>query len=268
MLSSASTGPLDDVEFLVRSEHRVDALGALATRPRTRADLLSLTGVSQSTIGRTLRAFEDRNWIRRNGKYYEATKPGAFVAVGVRELLDRVETERRLRDVWRLLPNEADGFGIEMCTDAVVTVARAADPYGPVNRFASLLEETDRLRFVGFDVSLLAPCVDEFCRALDAGMETELIESPGVVGRIHETCPEQFADRLSGGDLTVSVHDALPAFGVGILDTRVAISGCDPDSGAVAVLVDTEDPVARAWAASLYESYRREATPIGLEPTA
>jgi DNA-binding MarR family transcriptional regulator len=41
-----------------------------------------MTDVSQSTIGPTLRAFEARNWVRRIGQHYEATRLGVFVATG------------------------------------------------------------------------------------------------------------------------------------------------------------------------------------------
>jgi len=65
MISRGENSPLDDIEFLARSDHRVTALDALATRPQSRTDLRELTGVSRSTVGRTLREFEARRWIRR-----------------------------------------------------------------------------------------------------------------------------------------------------------------------------------------------------------
>jgi predicted transcriptional regulator len=77
---------IGDVAFLTRSGHRVSALVALAERPRSRAALRELTGVSASTIGRTLGEFERRNWIRRDGHEYEATQLGAFVAAAMREV--------------------------------------------------------------------------------------------------------------------------------------------------------------------------------------
>ncbi|WP_265110115.1 helix-turn-helix transcriptional regulator [Halosolutus halophilus] len=265
MLTSATNSPIDDVEFLARSDHRVTALAALARRPQSRADLRAMTGVSQSTIGRTLRAFEDRCWITREGRHYEATQLGAFVAAGMQELLDRLETEQTLRDVWQLLPDEADGFTIEMVSDAVVTVAAADDPYRPVNRFTSLLRETDRFRVVGFDVALLEPCRDELCQRIVAGMHAEIIASPSVANYIRSTDPEQFASALENGNLTVRLRDDLPPYGVGIFDDRVAISGTDPTSGTVQTLIDTDDPAAREWAESTYESYRREIPTLSLE---
>lgn len=265
MRSRAQNSPLEDIEFLARSDHRVTALDALARRPQSRADLLSITGVSQSTIGRMLRAFEDRNWITRNGRHYETTQLGAFVATGVRDLLDRLETEQTLRDVWEWLPDEETGFTIAMCSDVVVTEADSTNPYRPVNRFMSLLRETDRFRFAGFDVALLEPCKDELCRRIIDGMHTEIIDPPSVVNYIRTTYPEDFAEALASGNLTVRVHDDLPSYGLGIFDDRIAISGYDPDSGTVRVVVDTETAAAREWAESIYRSYRRENPTIAIE---
>lgn len=95
---------LDDIEFLARSEHRVEVLDALAERPHSRTDLQVMTGASSSTIRRLLCEFEERCWIRRNGHQYEATQPGTFVAEGLLALLGHMETERTLRAVWQWLP--------------------------------------------------------------------------------------------------------------------------------------------------------------------
>lgn len=265
MLSNPTSGPLDDVEYLARSDHRVTALAALARRPQSRADLLAMTGVSQSTLGRTLRAFEDRNWIRRDGKHYEATALGAYVAAGMRALIDRLETEQALRDVWQWLPGEDEGLTVEMLAEAVVTVPDTDDPYSPANRFVALLEETDRLRFVGFDLALLEPCKDELCRRILDGMRTEIVDPPNVAKYMRSAHPERFAEALRSGNLTIRLHDDLPPYGVGIFDDRVAICGYDPASGTVQVLVDADDPAAREWAESAYETYRRELPTVALE---
>ena len=268
MISRTSDTALDDVEFLARSQHRVTALAALARRPQSRADLRAMTGVSQSTIGRTLREFEERNWIRRDGRQYESTELGSFVALAMSDVIDRVETERTLRNVWEWLPRESSGFRIDMCADAMVTVAEAGDPYSPVNRFLDLLRETDEFRFLGFDVALLEPCKDELCRRVLDGMQAELINPPRVATYIRRTYPEQFSSALESGNLTVRLHDDLPAYGVSLFDDRVAISGYDPDSVTVRVLVDTDDADAREWAESIYEFYQHETPTIPLETPA
>lgn len=265
MKSTSTSSPLEDIEFLARSVHRATTLDVLARRPQRRADLLTITGVSQSTMGRTLRELEERDWIRRNGQEYEATPPGAFVASGMRELVDRVQTEQTLRDVWGLLPDESSGFTFELVADAVVTVADSDDPYRPVNRFLALVRETEQFRFAGFNVALLQPCKDELCRQIVEGMRSELIDPPNVVQYIRSSCSDQFSETLENGDLTIRVHDDLPPYGIGIFDDRIAISGYDPTSGTVKVLIDTDSPAAREWVESVYEIYRRETPTLPLE---
>lgn len=260
--------PLDDIEFLARSGHRVTALVALSRRPQSRADLLAITGVSQSTMGRTLREFEDRNWIRRNGSVYEASLAGEFVASGMQELVDRIHTEQMLRDSWELLPDKENGFTFEMVADAVVTVADIEDPYRPVNRFLELLRDTDRFRFAGFNAALLEPCKDQLCQLVIDGMQTEIIDPPNVIQYIRSTCPNQFSEMLESGDLTLRVHDELPTYGIGLFDNRTAITGYDPSTGMVKMLVDTDAPEAREWAESVYETYCRKVPTIPLETPA
>ncbi len=256
---------IDDIAYLSRSEHRVPTLVELAVRPRDRSELCELTGVSSSTIRRTLSEFEERQWVRKNGHRYETTQLGAFIATATADLIERFETERKLRGVWQWLPGEENGFAIEMCTDAVVTVAEADNPYGPVNRFRTLLRETTQFRFAGFDVALLEPCKDELCQQIIGGMQTEIIDPPRVARYVRSTCPELFSETLASGNLTLRLHDDLPPYGVGIFDDRIAVCGYDPDSVTVRVLVDTGAPDAREWAESVYRSYRRTMPTIPLE---
>ena len=256
---------LDDLAYLARAEHRAPSLVALTARPRSRSELWEMAGVSASTIRRTLREFEDRGWIRRNDYRYEATQLGAFVATAVADLLERLETERQLREVWEWLPGQDSGFSIEMCVDSEVSVATADDPYRPVNRFTSLFRDADEFRFVGIDVALLEPCKDELCGHIIDGLQAEFINRPGVVTYIRSTNPEQFSDALESGNLSVQLHDDLPAYGVGLFPDRVAVAGYDPDSVTVRVLVDTAEPAAREWAESVYERYRRTTPTIPLE---
>ncbi|WP_121744738.1 helix-turn-helix transcriptional regulator [Natronorubrum halophilum] len=265
MMPMTTESPLDDVEFLARSEHRVAVLEALAESPRSRADLQDLTEASRSTIGRVLGAFEERRWITKDEYEYEVTPLGAFVASGMRELIERIETERKLRDVWQWLPSEASGFSIEMGSEAVVTDAEADDPYRPVNRFLSLLRETDRFRFVGFDVALLEPCKNELRRRILNGMHTEIIDPPNVAKYILSTYPDHCSPPLESDNLTVWLHDDLPSYGVSLFDERIGISCYNPANGTVQVLIDTDTAEAREWAEWTYETYRQEARPLALE---
>jgi hypothetical protein len=136
-----------------------------------------------------------------------------------------------------------------------------------VNRFVSLLEESNRFRFVGFDVAMLEPCKDELCEQVVDGTHAELINPPRVAEYIRSNCPALFSETLESGELTIRLHDDLPPYGVSLLDDRVAICGYDPDGLTVRVLVDTDARRAREWAESFYESYQRETPTVPIGPT-
>lgn len=265
MVSRSKGSPIDDIAYLARSEHRAPTLVALSARPRSRSELWEMTGVSSSTIRRTLGEFEDRNWIRKDGYQYEATPLGAYVASAVAELIDRIEIERKVRDVWQWLPDEESGLTIEMCADAVVTVAEADNPYAPVNRFLTLIRETDHFRFVGTDIAIFEPYRDEFCQRVIDGMQTEIIDPPSVAMYYRSTYPHLFAETLESGNLTMLLHDELPPYGIGIFDQRVAVCGHDSDSVTVRVLLDTGSEDAREWAESKFDFYRRQPPTTPLE---
>lgn len=265
MGSPRAGSPIDDIAYLARSEHRAPTLVALTVRPRSRSELWEMTGVSSSTIRRTLGEFEDRNWIRRDGYQYETTQMGGYIASAMAELIERVEIEQDLRDVWYWLPGEESGFTIDMCDGAVVTVAEAENPYAPINRFRTLIGDTDRFRFIESSLALCEPHRDEFCQRVIDGMHAEIIDPPSVARYIRSTYPELASETLASGNLTVWLHDDLPPYGIGIFDHRIAIFGHDPDSVTVRVLLDTDAEDAREWAESQYEFYRRQTPTVPLE---
>jgi predicted transcriptional regulator len=96
-------------------------------------------------------------------------------------------------------------------------------------------------------------------------MQTAAIDPPSVATYILSTYRERCSEPLESGNLTVRMHDEVPAYGRSLFDDRIAISGYNPDSGTVQVRLDTDAPEAREWAESTYESYRREARPLTLE---
>lgn len=258
---------INDLAFLSRADHRIPMLLALAVRPRSRSELQELTGVSSSTIRRTIREFEERNWTRRTEYQFETTILGDSVAEGVGELLERLDTERSVRDVWELLPNEESGFSINMCAGAEVTVADSENPYRPVERFRTLLSQTSTFRAVGFEVAIFDPCRDDLCDRITAGMETELLVPPRVPAYLRERCPELIKTTLETGNLTVRVHDDLPHFGVCLFDECISVRGYDDSGVSLRVLIDTDAESAREWAESIYETYQRQTPTIPLQLT-
>ncbi|WP_435178103.1 helix-turn-helix transcriptional regulator [Halorussus sp. AFM4] len=252
--------PIEDVEFLARSEHRIDVLDALADEPRTRTDLQDATGASSATLGRVLSDFEARKWVTRSGYRYELTTQGRFIAEGVADLLVRVETERRLRDVLELLPAESLGFTLDMFADAVVTVGDAEDPYRAVRRFDELIEGAESMRAFG-TATLKSANVGTLHRNIVEGMETEILYPPPIIEAVVDWNPTAAAEAVESGNLAILLHDDLPC-GLTILGDRVALTGYARDTGMLRIVIDTDDPDALARAETLYETYRREARPF------
>lgn len=265
MASHRTGSPLDDIAYLARSEHRAPTLVAVAARPRSRSELWEMTGVSSSTIRRTLGEFEDRNWIRRDGYRFTITPLGAFVATAVADLIERVELESQLRDIWQVLPGEDTGFTIEMCANAVVTVAEPENPYAPINRFQTLLEDTDTVRILGSSLALLEPCREDFCGRVIDGMQADIVDPPSAATYIRTTYPDLSSRTLESGNLTIHLHDDLPGYSVAIFDDRVAIIGHEPGSETVRVLVDTDNASARDWAMETFDRYARQTPTVPLE---
>ncbi|USZ70939.1 helix-turn-helix transcriptional regulator [Natronosalvus halobius] len=256
---------LEDVEYLARSSHRVTVLASLSEAPRTRAELQESTGASASTISRTLRTLEQRRWAVRNGHCYEATPLGAYVATGVTDLLERLEAERNLRDIWDRLPvGEIDG-GLEEFADAVVTPATVEDPYGPVSRFLALVEESDTFRFVGFELGLIEPCMDDLCRQITDGLKATIIDLPNVANYIRSTYPDLSTRTLRSGNLTALLHDDPPPNGLSLFDDRVGLCVYAPDTGTLQAMVDTDSLAVRTWAEQTFDQYRQAARPLALE---
>ncbi|MBZ6494758.1 MarR family transcriptional regulator [Haloterrigena longa] len=258
----APGSPIDDIAYLARSHHRVPALVALTERPRSRSELCELTGVSSSTIRRTLDEFEDRIWIRKDSYQYTATPLGEVIASGMVDLIERVETERKLRDVWHWLPDVVSEYPLETWAAMTVTVADPDAPYRPVNRFESLLEGTDELRFVRPEIALMEPCFDVLWHQVDAGVDVVLVGRPHSHTYFLSTYPERSGEMMQRDNFTVLEHDDLPSHGISVLDERVAISCYERDSGTVQALIDTDAAAVREWAQSVFETYTAEAQPV------
>ncbi|WP_331236034.1 helix-turn-helix transcriptional regulator [Natronorarus salvus] len=261
---------IDDIEFIASSRHRVGVLDALAERGCDRDGLRATTGASSPTMGRVLGSFEDRRWIERIGPRYELTPLGAFVAERFSELREAMETERKLRDVWRWLPREMEGFSVELFADAVVAYPGPGYPYEPVERVIQLVEESDSM--CGLGTTVFKSIANEaVCLAVLDGMAFEYVYPPDVLAATVAWNPEMVERATSRDHCTVLVHDDLPdreRCGIGIFDHRVGICCHDADSRALLAWIDTDAPEAREWALSVFERYRDEARPADEAATA
>lgn len=247
---------IEDIEFLARSEHRVAALRTLDEGPRDRDELRAATEASKATVARLLNEFDDRNWVVRDGNQYELTDLGEFVAEEFLQLVDRMETERTLRDVWRWFPTDLPGFTVRMLSGVVVSFPEPDQPYRSTPRFVELVESAQALR--GFSARSLKPTSYEaIVRNAVDGMESELIIPPAVTrDMLTAVSEETLREAIESGHLTVLENDSYPMeSGFALFDDRLSLWGRD-EKGVVRAGLDTGSADAIDWGESVYEDVR------------
>lgn len=262
---------IDEIAFLASSDHRIAVLDTLTSGPADRSALRSETGASSPTMGRVVADFEERRWITREGSVFELTPLGEFVSTRFSELREAMSIERKLRDVWRWLPREMEGFSVDLFADAVISRPGPGYPYEPVERLTHLIQNTNQMR--GFDSIVQKSINNEtVCEAVLNGMEFEYVFSPVALEGTYAWNSERVMAAAACDNCTVYVHDALPdgdRCGLGIVDDRVGICCHDVDTGALVCVIDTDDPDAREWAIATFDRVREEAKlvdPLPFEP--
>jgi predicted transcriptional regulator len=255
---------LDDIEFLSRSPHRVRALRTLRSGPADRDDLRAATEASKATVSRLLNEFEDRNWVVRDGHAYELTDPGEFVAEEFLRLVDRMDTEHALRDVWQWFPTDLPGCTMSLFADAVVTKLGSHSPYRPFPRFVEIHESARTVSAVQRALPKPASC-EVFERYFAGGGEARLAISSAYIDMLSKEVSEDvLREAVESGRLTLSAHDSLSTnAGIAVFDDRLVVL-CRDDDVITRVMVDTDAPEAVAWGESIYERARSEARPVDL----
>lgn len=253
---------LEDVEFLARSEHRVAVLDALADGPHSRAELRAMTGASSSTISRLLREFEVRYWIRREGHWFEATPLGAFVAEGLMALLDRMETERTLRDVVRWFPTGDVEFDVVRgLSDAEVVLSTESDPMAPIRRASEQVRAGIRLRFLTTQVTV--SYLNSVREAVDHDdLTVEGVVTPGVYDTLvnDPAVADVYRDLRDSDDAAFFVVEDVPLI-LQIIDDDVGIGLVDETKTPQGFVCSDDDRV-HGWAVDTFESCRDEAEPV------
>ena len=257
--------PLDDVEFLARSAHRVQVLRTLATGARTRPDLHEETGVSQPTLGRVLDSFEDRNWVERGGREYALTAFGELVVEAFEDLLDTVDTVQRLGDVVGRLPTDEMDFDVREFADATVTTPETGDAFTHVRRITEVFWGGDDVQLLGATV---APGSREehdrrwreflegekrYDSVISVATMEQSMEDPQMLSR--------FRRALESGRVTVHLYDGPISLMLVVADDTALLAPLD-DDGIPTAAIETENEIVRAWVEDRIDEHRDRATEV------
>lgn len=253
--------PLETIEYLARSDHRVEVLNAIQSEPRTRDEIRALTDASRVTAGRIIADLEERGWIDRTGTAYEATMTGRYVATEFTRLMANLEAYADLPPVVSWLPDGQPTFDLCLLEDATVTTADEGDLIAPIRRALALIDRADRLVAVANGAS--SEFVEAMRDAVESGQTHTLLGPPEMVEAIRSD-PDQRADMraiLESGRGTLLQYEddsELPVMQIG--DDSVAL--CSGDHRA---MVETDDETIYEWATGYFDSLRRHATPVPVD---
>lgn len=249
--------PVEEIEFLARSDHRLNALGALAAGPQSRDDLRTVTGASNATVGRLLNEFDVRTWIKRVGQRYELTLLGELIAEGFFDLVERFETERSIRHVWQWIPFDKMGIDIECLSDATVTQSTDSNPLAVMSRVREFERRTTETRC--FADYFPEPCIATRGAAIEAGTQRlEAVFTPSVVTTtMSSNCASRFAEMVASERTEISIFSGEIPYAAGIND-GVAYLVVEDDGNNIVGLVETDDERVVGWVEGLFGAYRRD----------
>jgi len=139
---------IDDVTFLIRSQHRMHILQLLSEKSRTRETLLTATGASRVTLSRILSDMEERNWIDRQygSDELSITDIGAAIYEELAELIETVHVANEKSHVTGQLPIGWRGLQLRHLVDSQVVVDDAADPVAASRAVADAIADSTAVR--------------------------------------------------------------------------------------------------------------------------
>lgn len=250
---------LEEIEFLARSENRVEVLTALAEQRRTRRDLEAETDASQATLGRILGDFQDRSWVRKDGSEYVTTATGKLVARGLTDLLDILETECELRGLVRYLPTHAMDFDLRHLADATITTPTQTRPNAPVQRLLDLVGRASEVKAFSHAFNEQNLTVVER-RASDGELSFSGVLSRNAIEALADD-PElrdRLLSLLDAPDTEIHVREEGIPLAVTIADDTVHMLLRD-ETGVLRASIDTDDEAVRSWAIETFDHYWRTA---------
>lgn len=231
-------------------------LEALFPNPLDRQDLEGQLNISRATSHRFTKRLIELDLVEKIDGKFNLTGYGEAVSDETFRYETNVRAARRLAPLLDAICEFHREFVIGPFADATVTTADPTDPYRPMERFVSLVRESNTFR--GFNTTQMVPLsIEAFGDQLFEGIETEIIYLPDTIETLLSTDPERVRTAIESGSLTLRTRDALP-YGLAIFDDRVGVGGYDEETGTLRVFVDTDSTIAREWAERVYDLYRSD----------
>lgn len=257
MGSPIDAAAIEEAAFLVRSPHRLRLLEALAERPLSRSELTEAVTVSRVTLGRSLGAMADRNWIARDGDSYRLRPLGELVLDDVSRFLETMSTQTHLRGIVDLLPVADLDFDLRRLGNASIVLTTRHDAGAAMRRYLELVENASSIRVLK-DTIEMAVVRTVSDRIADGDLDAAIVYTDAAIETTADIpeARELMARDLANGKDAFRYPDRLPHH-LAIVDGTVVLFLLD-DRG-IQGLVETDDAVVREWARATFEAVRDEA---------
>lgn len=249
----------EDSDHLIQVLRHRDVLAELKQEDLERRELEDRLGVSRATSHRYVRTLEDMRLAEKTNNRYVLTDLGEDIAAAVAKFETEVNARIRLAPLVDVMRNVTPPINVDAFIDASVETVARGDPFAPLTRFVSLVEETETLRAINA-ARIAPPYMEEFQRHILNGMQTELIDHPRIFEDIMESYPEKCVEVCASGYLTLWLRkprEVLP-FGLVLFDDRVGLGLFNDETETLELFVDTDTEEAVEWATDVYDRYKSD----------
>lgn len=250
----------DAVHILRTAASRQRAFAEFEHGDKTRSDIQETLGVSRSTAFRVVNTFESLGLVTRQNGSYELTPFGQVVHSEAARATTTIRMANRLLPLLGPLGETDEPIDLRAFGDATVTELETGDPYRPMRRFLSLVEDTARIR--EFTPTQPEPAYQNtlYDRVRD-DLRVAVIYPPSAVDQLRQEANGEFERALEQEEFHVRVGEP-PAFRLVVTDERVYVGGYNDDASFLQLVADTADPDVREWATRCFESQWEAATPV------
>lgn len=250
----------DAVHVLRTAASRQRAFAEFEDGSATRSDIQEALGVSRSTAFRVVNTFDSLGLVSRQNGTYELTPFGHVVQRETARSMSTIRIAKRLSPILGALKETEEPIDLRAFNDATVTELETGDPYRPMRRFLSLVEDASRIR--EFTPLLPDPAYQNtlYDRVRD-GLWSAVVYPPSAVDQLRRGDNGEFERALDLGEFHVRIGDP-PGFRLVVTDERVYVGGYNEDGSALQLVADTADSDVHEWATRCFETQWERATPF------
>ena len=208
--------------------------------------------MSRSTVHRAIDSLQNDAIIRQSGGKYELTRLGEILVEELRQFGERAWTARSLTEFLNSVSMDGNGIPVEHLSDATVIRREPRRPHATIHRIMELFDRADEVRMFSTVISPIY--VDMAYPKLMNGMQIQAIFEQEVVELMLSEFPRKAYETIATGNFQVYASDADLPFELFIFDDAIGMAAHNQE-GIAEVLIECDDPDARAWAEDLYQGH-------------